>query len=111
MIFDFGDTHVPQLFLHNQYLYLLLSPGIPGLIAFLVFLGTPLHYALRRFPRDPSIIACGVGIATIMISAVVAIYFSVDDMTAIFGLLTGVIVADAEGRARSGRSSGLVSGG
>ena len=104
----FGYQHIPQLFLHNQYLYLLLIAGIPGLLAFLVFLGTPLTYSLRRVPRDPPIIACGIGIALIMISAVVAIYFTVDDMTAILGLLSGVIVADAEGRAKIGKSSGLI---
>lgn len=86
----------PRLFIHNQYLYLLLICGIPGLIAFLVFLGTPLTKAFRRLPRDPAIAACGVGLATIMISSLVAIYFTVEDMTAVLGLLTGVIVADAE---------------
>jgi O-antigen ligase len=107
--FIIGFKPMPQLFLHNQYLYLLLIAGIPGLIAFLVFLGTPLAYALRRVPRDPSISALGVGIALIMISSVVAIYFTSEDMTAVLGLLTGVLVADAEGRAATGEPSGLVS--
>jgi O-antigen ligase len=98
---------VPQLFLHNQYLYLVLIAGVPGLIAFLCFLGMPLLQALRRWPRDPAIAACGVGIALIMISSTVAIYFTVEDMTAVLGLLTGVIVADAQGRAAARRSSGL----
>jgi O-antigen ligase len=98
----------PQLFLHNQYLYLLLIGGVPGLLAFLVFLGAPLAHALRRVPRDPAISACGVGIAMIMISSVVAIYFTVEDMTAILGLLTGVLVADAEGRAAAKEPSGLM---
>ena len=43
-----------------------------------------------------------------MISAVVAIYFTVDDMTAVLALLTGVIIADAEGRAAQGKNSDLV---
>ena len=97
----------PQLFLHNQYLYLLLIAGIPGLVAFLVFLGAPMAQAFRRLPRDPAIAACGVGIALIMISAVVAIYFTVEDMTAVLGMLAGIIVADGEGRAAAGRGSGL----
>ncbi|HET9707464.1 MAG TPA: O-antigen ligase family protein [Gemmatimonadales bacterium] len=103
-----GFRRSPQLFLHNQYLYLLLIAGIPGLLAFLLFLGTPVRYAFGRRPRDPAVAACGVGIALIMISSVVAIYFSVEDMTAVLGLLAGVVVADAEGRGAEGRRSGLV---
>jgi O-antigen ligase len=98
----------PRLFLHNQYLYLLLIAGIPGLLAFLCFLGVPLADALRRVPRDPAIAACGVAIGLIMISSVVAIYFSVEDMTAVLGLLTGVLVADAQGPAARGEESGLL---
>ena len=45
------------------------------------------------------------GIALIMVSAVVAIYFTVEDMTAVLGLLTGVLVADAEGRGRGRRAT------
>jgi O-antigen ligase len=91
-----GFTRIPQLFLHNQYLYLVLVAGLPGLIAFLVFLGTPVAYSVRRWRRDTAMLACGVGIAMIMLSSFVAIYFSVIDMTAVLGLLTGVIVASAE---------------
>lgn len=98
----------PQLFLHNQYLYLLLIAGIPGLLAFLAFLGVPLIHAFRREPRDPGILACGVGIAIIMISSVVAIYFTVEDMTVVLALLAGVLVADAEGRGVAGEPSGLL---
>lgn len=98
----------PQLFLHNQYLYLLLICGVPGLIAFLMFLGIPVARAFRRSPVDPAITACGVGLAMIMISSIVAIYFSVEDMTAVLGLLTGVIVADSEGRVLDRLDSGLI---
>jgi O-antigen ligase len=91
-----GFSHSPQLFLHNQYLYLLLIAGIPGLVAFLVFLGTPVLIALRRKRYDLSTVSCAVGIAMIMISAVVAIYFSVVDMTAILGLLAGAVIAGIE---------------
>jgi len=97
----------PQLFLHNQYLYLLLICGFPGLTAFLLFLGIPIMRAFRRSPVDPSITACGVGLAMIMISSVVAIYFSVEDMTAVLALLAGVIVADSEGRVLDRLGSGL----
>jgi O-antigen ligase len=109
--FEFAGPHSikveTQLFLHNQYLYLLLICGLPGLIAFVVFLGIPILRAFRRAPTDPAITACGVGIAMIMISSIVAIYFSVEDMTAILGLLAGVIVADHEGQASDRLSSGL----
>lgn len=105
--FIIGKEATPQLFLHNQYLYLILIAGIPGLIAFLVFLGWPLLAALRRPTPDPAITALGIGIAMIMISSVVAIYFTVDDMTAVLGLLAGTIVADVEGPAREREPSGL----
>jgi O-antigen ligase len=97
----------PQLFLHNQYLYLLLIGGIPGLIAFLLFLGIPVARSFTRVPRDPAILACGVGVAMIMVSSIVAIYFSVEDMTAVLGLLTGVIAADSSGPAADRLDSGL----
>jgi O-antigen ligase len=102
-----GNKSEPQLFLHNQYLYLLLIAGIPGLIAFVLFLGLSIRAAWTRVPRDPAIVACGVGIALIMVSAFVAIYFATDDMTAMLGLLAGVIVADAASRAADGRPSEL----
>lgn len=103
-----GYVLVPQLFLHNQYLYLVLIAGVPGLFAFLFFLLTPVIAAARRAPRDPAITACGVGIAMIMVSAVVAIYFTVENMTAVLGLLSGVIIADREDRGAAGLSSGLL---
>lgn len=103
-----GLRRPPQLFLHNQYLYLILIAGVPGLIAFLWFLITPVVVAFKRHPRDPAIGACGIGIALVMLSAVVAIYFTVEDMTAVLGLLTGVIIADHEGEASDGEASGLL---
>lgn len=103
-----GERLVPQLFLHNQYLFLVLLCGVPGLVAFLVFLIAPIRDAFQRRPRDPAITACGIGLVLIMISALIAIYFTVEDMTAILGLLTGVIVADREGPAADGEASGLL---
>ncbi|MEX1140854.1 MAG: O-antigen ligase family protein [Thermoleophilaceae bacterium] len=115
---DFGLFHdsrigpnsfvrVPQLFLHNQYLYLLLIGGVPAFVAFLVFMGVPVARAFRRSPSDPLIAACGVGLTMVMVSALVALYFTVEDMTAIIGLLAGVIVADHDVRAAAGLDSGL----
>ena len=104
-----GLRRPPQLFLHNQYLYLVLIAGVPGLIAFVWFLVSALTIAFKRRPRDPAIGALGIGIALVMLSAVVAIYFTVEDMTAVLGLLTGVILADHEGEASDGEGSGLLS--
>jgi O-antigen ligase len=106
--FVIGTTMTPQLFLHNQYLYLILVAGVPGLIAFLVFLGIPLSHALRREPGDPAITGLGIGLAMIMLSSFVAIYFSTQDMTAVLALLAGVLVADMEGPARRREPSGLL---
>jgi O-antigen ligase len=103
-----GERLQPQLFLHNQYLYLVLISGVGGLIAFLIFLISPIRAAFKRTPRDPAITACAIGLVLIMISAVLAIYFTVEDMTAILGLLTGVLVADREGPAADGEASGLL---
>lgn len=97
----------PQLFLHNQYLYLVLIGGVGALLAFLTFLGSVLLRAFRRTPRDPAITACAVGIAMIAMSAVVAIYFTVGDMTVVLALLAGVIVADSEAIAPERLPSGL----
>jgi O-antigen ligase len=103
-----GERALPQLFLHNQYLFLVLISGLPGLIAFVVFLVSAISAAFRRRPRDPAITALGIGIVLIMISAILAIYFTVEDMTAVLGLLTGVIAADREGPASDGEPSGLL---
>jgi O-antigen ligase len=106
--FSYGETTSPQLFLHNQYLYLILIAGVPGLIAFLAFVLMVLFEALRRVPRDPAITACAVGLTGILISSVVAIYLTVPDMTGLIGLLAGVIIADRDSRAAAGEPSGLI---
>jgi O-antigen ligase len=92
----YSITHLPQLFLHNQYLYLLMITGIPGLLAFLFFLGTPLLNGLRFLRDDLLMLGCAIGIGMIMVSAVVAIYFTVVDMTAVLGLLAGVVTAGVD---------------
>jgi O-antigen ligase len=106
--FSFGESITPQLFIHNQYLYLILICGIPGLIAFLVFAAIPLLEALRRSPRDPAITGCAIGLAIILVSSAVAIYLTVPDMTPLIGLLAGVIIADREGPAAAGERSHLI---
>jgi O-antigen ligase len=92
-----GSDYVrtPQLFLHNQYLYLVVVAGIPGLLCFVVFLGSVLRAAFGNAARDPALLGLGAGLATVVLSAVVAIYFSVPDMTTALGLVAGAIVAMA----------------
>jgi len=98
-----GSTYVrtPQLFLHNQYLYLVLAAGIPGLLCFVAFLASVLRTALRRASSDPPVVALGVGLATVALSALVAIYFNVPDMAAAIGLVSGAIVAMASDQSQA----------
>lgn len=80
---------VPQYFLHNQYLYILLIAGIPALLAFLVFLLASVRSAFARGTRTAESAAWGVGLVSIMLSAIVAIYFSDTDMIFAIALLAG----------------------
>jgi O-antigen ligase len=84
-------VRVPQLFLHNQYLYLMLIAGIPALAAFLVYLLSCLSWAWHWRTRTPEMSAWGVGLFSIMLSSFVAIYFSATDMVFALALLTGAI--------------------
>ncbi len=82
----------PQLFLHNQYLYLLLIGGIPLLLAFVLYVLSAVRQALPRW-RDPEVAALVVGIGSIMLSAVVMISFADPHMLITLALLTGAVVA------------------
>jgi len=96
-----GEGHfvrVPQLFLHNQYLYLLLVAGVPGLVCFLVFLVSTLRVAWARGRGDPVVVALGVGLATVMLSALVMIAFSYGNSAIGIGLVAGAIVAGSRAR-------------
>jgi hypothetical protein len=91
---------VPQKFLHNQWLWLVLVGGIPLMLLWGGFLVSSLRMAWTR-PRDPLLSALGVGLAMIMISGLVELFFSTEGMTLTIGLLTGLIhvarqTADAE---------------
>lgn len=79
-----------QLFLHNQYLYLLLIGGVPTLLAFAVFLGTSLHGAFSRV-RDLEMLALGVALAMILLSAAVTMTFGAPDMLCALSIVTAVI--------------------
>ncbi|HEY7255621.1 MAG TPA: O-antigen ligase family protein [Solirubrobacterales bacterium] len=90
-------TVVPQLFLHNQYIYLMLVGGVPLLLFFMVYLLTSLRFAWWRRFRTPESAAWGVGLLSIMLSSIVAIYFAAPDMVFSIALLTGAIYASAHG--------------
>ena len=79
-----------QLFLHNQYLYLLLICGVPGLVAFLSFLLSSIGGA-RRLLHDTDVSTWAVGLGMIMISAVVMISFADASSALAIGLLAGGI--------------------
>ena len=90
---DATERRVSQLYLHNQYLYLFLITGVPGLALFLLFLGSVLRVAWGRATTDLQLTACGVGLAMLMLSAIVELYFSVVSATAAIALVAGAIVA------------------
>jgi O-antigen ligase len=96
---------VPQLFLHNQYLYLVLVAGFPAAVCFVGFLLLNLRRAWRPGARDPELVALGVGLASIMLSGIVMISFSVDFWTLTIGFLTGGIAlrSHLRGQELSGR--------
>jgi O-antigen ligase len=81
-----------QLFLHNQYLYLALICGIPGLLAFLGFLVAAVGSARRRL-WDTDVAAWAVGVGSIALSAFVMISFADASSALAIGLLCGAIVA------------------
>jgi O-antigen ligase len=81
-----------QLFLHNQYLYLLLICGIPGLLAFLGFLTAAVGRA-RWHLSDTDIATWAVGVGMIAVSAFVMISFADASSALGIGLLCGAIVA------------------
>lgn len=87
-----GYKRTHQLFLHNQYLYLLLICGIPGLLAFLGFLtasvGRAWHYLW-----DIDVATWAVGVGMIALSAVVMISIADASSALAIGLLCGAIVA------------------
>lgn len=100
-----GWVRVPQLFLHNQYLYLMLIAGIPALAAFLAYLLASLRLAWAWRLRTPESAAWGVGLASIMLSAFVAIYFSAADMVFAISLLTGAIFVTRSDREEAGEGA------
>jgi O-antigen ligase len=87
-----GYKRTKQLFLHNQYLYLALICGVPGLLAFVAFLLSSVA-AARRYVDDTDVATWAVGIGMIALSAVVMISFADAASALAIGLLAGAIAA------------------
>jgi hypothetical protein len=85
-----------QLFLHDQWLWLLLIGGVPTLVAFAVFVGSVLLKAWRRDARTLSQTALGVGLAMVCVSSFVMISLSVTEFCLAIGAISGAIVGAHE---------------
>jgi O-antigen ligase len=83
---------VRQLFVHNQYLYLLLIGGIPGALTFVGWMVLSAGRA-RRWMSDPDVSTWTIGIGMIALSAVVMISFADAASGLALGLLAGAVVA------------------
>jgi hypothetical protein len=79
------------LWVHNQYLHLLLIGGPAALLSLLVFLGAPQVAVVRRWSRDDTLLALAVGVAITMVSAIVMISFVNPTYAGVLALLTGSI--------------------
>jgi O-antigen ligase len=85
-----------QRFLHDQWLWLLLIGGLPGLIAFAGFIATVLAKAWRPRARTLSQTALGTGVAIVSLSAFVQPYLGVPEYCLAIGIVAGVIVSAHE---------------
>jgi O-antigen ligase len=81
-----------QRFLHDQWLWLLLIGGVPGLIAFAGFIVTVLAKAWSPRARTLSQTALGTGIALVALSAFVQPYLGVPEYCLAIGIVAAVIV-------------------
>jgi O-antigen ligase len=85
-----------QLFLHDQWLWLMLIGGIPALLAFLTFLGVVLSKAWSRATRTLSGVALGAGIAMLALSAFVMPYLGQEEFALVVGVVAAIIVRGHE---------------
>ena len=95
-----GLKRTRQLYLHNQYLYLVVAGGAPALLAFLCFIGALLHAAWFGPQRRTELAACGVGFVMLLVSSVVMISFSTRNWTVAIGVVSGAVVALARAAPR-----------
>ena len=80
---------VQQLWVHNQYLYVVLLTGLLGLAAFLLPFVIGIVRAVRWSDRDPLPMACATGLIGILFSGITMISFWTPDWAAINGVLLG----------------------
>lgn len=81
----------PQTFLHNQYLFLIVSAGVGALAAFLAYLLAILATAWRARRRDALYGTLLTGVVMTMISATVMISFADPAFLVLLGLVGGVV--------------------
>jgi O-antigen ligase len=101
------SVRTPQLYLHNQYLYLIVIGGIPALAALLGFFALVLRDCWRR-RGDVVVIACGAGLMMVIVSSWVMISLSVRNWTLAIALACGAIAALAAGPAAVGPPRSLI---
>lgn len=91
---------VPQLFLHNQYLYLLVITGVPGLVLFAAFLISGLRAGLSppRRPLDRAMLA--IGVVGLALTAFVMLSLTYPSYLLALMLLIGAIVVLSESKER-----------
>jgi O-antigen ligase len=83
----------PQLFLHNQYLYILVITGIPGLLLLLLFLSRTAFDGLADPRRAPVEAMLGIAVVAFMLTAVVMLSLSDTSYLVAIALLAGSISA------------------
>ena len=89
-----GDPYAvePRLFLQNQYLYILLITGIPGIAAFMLFLLITLRGAfIRGGPIESRLL--GIGVVALMLTAIVALNYTDDSFLVALALVAGAVFA------------------
>jgi O-antigen ligase len=87
-----------QLWVHNQYLHVLLMGGIAALLPLLAFLAFLFKAVAPGRTGDDRLLALGVGLGTTMLSALVMIYLVNSTAATAVGLLGGAIAVLASGR-------------
>ena len=81
-----------RLYLQNQYLYILLITGIPGIAAFMLFLLITLRSALiRGAPIESRLL--GIGVFALMLTAIVMLSYTDDSFLTALALVAGAIFA------------------
>jgi len=83
----------PQLFIHNQYLYLLVIAGIPGLVCFVLFLLRSAAAAFGGVRRQPELAVLGIAIVGFMLTSIVMLSFSDPSYLAAIALVTAAAIA------------------